>query len=75
MLSHNHEGISRGVMSSKFDPSHHHHHVAVDHTFNCLCTMSFGFGVGDFLAVAEASKKIWNQFEKSPSYIKDARDE
>ncbi|KAH0372585.1 hypothetical protein KCU65_g1180, partial [Aureobasidium melanogenum] len=35
--------------------------------------MSFGFGVGDFLAVAEISKKIWDRFEKSPSYLKDAR--
>jgi hypothetical protein len=25
--------------------------------------------------VIEASRKIWNRSEKSPSYIKDARDE
>lgn len=37
--------------------------------------MSFGFGVGDFLAVAELSKKIWDQFDKSPSYVKDAQQE
>ncbi|KAG9846414.1 hypothetical protein KCU98_g7179, partial [Aureobasidium melanogenum] len=37
--------------------------------------MSFGFGVGDFLAVAETSKKIWDQFKNSPSYVKDARQE
>ncbi|KAG9585851.1 hypothetical protein KCU77_g6136, partial [Aureobasidium melanogenum] len=37
--------------------------------------MSFGFGVGDFLAVAEMSKKIWDRFEKSPSYVQDAQQE
>ncbi|KAH0194591.1 hypothetical protein KCU70_g174, partial [Aureobasidium melanogenum] len=37
--------------------------------------MSFGFGVGDFLAVAETSKKIWDRFDKSPSYVQDAQQE
>jgi hypothetical protein len=37
--------------------------------------MSFGFGVGDFIAVAEVTKKICDRFNKSPEYMKDAREE
>jgi hypothetical protein len=37
--------------------------------------MSFGFSIGDFVTVIEVSRKIWIRFEKSPSYIKEARDE
>ena len=37
--------------------------------------MSFGYAVGDFLAVIKAVKFISDKIKKSPSQVKDARDE
>jgi len=37
--------------------------------------MSFGYGIGDFLAVAKASYALWERFKKSPSDIRGAQAE
>jgi hypothetical protein len=37
--------------------------------------MSFGFSIGDFLAMAKLVKTVWNKIDKSPHYINDARKE
>ena len=37
--------------------------------------MSFGFGVGDFIAVIELAKKIRKDFVDAPSQFKDISDE
>jgi len=74
--AHMYQGIHEGAMYSVSQlPIASSASRSVSLGFTVSFNMSFGFGVGDFLAVAEASKKIWDRFEKSPSYIKDARDE
>lgn len=69
-------GISTGssATGSAFSPAHVHQVISYSYSLQ-LHAMSFGFGVGDFLAVAETSKKIWDRFDKSPSYVQDAQQE
>lgn len=46
--------------------------------FTKLCltfTMSFGFSVGDFIAVIELAKKIRKDFVGAPKQLKDISDE
>jgi hypothetical protein len=37
--------------------------------------MSFGFTVGDFIAVIELANKIWKEFNDAPRQFKDISDE
>jgi hypothetical protein len=37
--------------------------------------MSFGFGIGDFIAVIDLAKKIRREFVDAPSQFKDISDE
>jgi len=37
--------------------------------------MSFGYGIGDILAVIKLTKNIVDKIRKSPPYARDARDE
>jgi hypothetical protein len=68
-------GISTGPSASGSAFSSAHFYQVTSYSYSLFHVMSFGFGVGDFLAVAEMSKKIWNQFDKSPSYVQDAQQE
>ena len=69
-------GISTGTNAFGSAFSSTQLHQVISYPYNLqLHVMRFGFGVGDFLAVAEMSKKIWDRFEKSPSYVKDTRQE